>query len=314
MIVVMIVAAAVSASAGRDVIQPILVSGNDENSVKVRLGERLFRDTVISPDHGRSCSSCHDLDTNGTIPATTSAHAEPDVLFNVPSIFNVGLNFKFGWRGDLPSLAEQTESALTTSGTPGPQWHDIVDRLLGDETYVRDFKSAYGNKPNRTAALDALVLFQLSLATPAPFDEFLSGNQGAINEDAKAGFRLFRDYGCASCHQGANIGGNMFQRFGIFAPTVDPKTVTDKADLGRFDVTQTASDLGVYRVPSLRNVEVTAPYLHDGRSKTLPETIVLMGRNQLGHDLSSNDVSLIAAFLKTLTGKYHGRKLHAPGP
>jgi cytochrome c peroxidase len=303
-----------TSAADQDAIQPIVRDQTAGNASKIRLGERLFRDPILSNDNNRSCATCHDIDTNGTTPITAFAHRDPDVRFNVPSIFDVGLNFRFGWRGDFSTLTEQNDSAVQNPPIMDATWPDIIERMNRADTYGRDFIAVYGENPSKDRVLDALLAFQLSLVTPSPFDDYLAGDQTAISEDAKAGYRLFRDYGCVSCHQGSNVGGNMFQKFGIFATTNSASEVKNRGDLGRATVTGRDEDIGVFRVPSLRNVAETAPYLHDGRSSTLPETIRIMGWNQLGRDLDSSDVAKLDEFLKSLTGTYNGRKLHAPGP
>jgi cytochrome c peroxidase len=143
----------------------------------------------------------------------------------------------------------------------------------------------------------------------APFDNFLRGDKNAISAQQAHGYDLFKNYGCASCHQGSNIGGNMFQKFGIFAAPMPNGTIVNDGDLGRWTITGADRDLGVFRVPSLRNVEVTAPYFHDGRADTLPEAVAIMARSQLGREIPPADVTDIVAFLNSLTGEYNGHKL-----
>ena len=159
--------------------------------------------------------------------------------------------------------------------------------------------------------LDALATFQRSLITPdARFDRHLRGERDAITPEEERGYQLFKDYGCVACHQGVNVGGNLFQRFGIFRDPFAQGPIRT-ADLGRFTITDQPEDRFVFRVPSLRNVAVTAPYFHDGRAQTLEQAIEEMARSQLGRVLSAQELGLIAAFLRTLTGEYRGHALSA---
>src|SRR5690606_322913 len=157
--------------------------------------------------------------------------------------------------------------------------------------YATGFAQAYGRALRRQDVLDALAEFQRSLLTPgARFDRFLGAEPRALSQDERRGYELFRSYGCASCHQGRNLGGNLFQRFGIFANPFAGRGTGERADLGRFTVTGRESDRYVFRVPSLRNVALTAPYMHDGSAPTLARAVEIMGRSQLGIDLPPQDI------------------------
>lgn len=280
---------------------------------KVALGERLFMDPILSGKNAITCNSCHDLAKGGTVGLKRTVGYQGKMhRFNAPTIFNVGNNHRLGWRGDFTSLEEQNEKVLLDENLMAVDWPTVLDRLRASQTYTGLFKSVYRRQADRENVLDALAAFQRSLVTAnAPFDRYLAGDMGALSEEARRGYELFRTYGCSSCHQGSNIGGNMFQKFGIFAePLANGETVND-GDLGRWTITGADRDIGVFRVPSLRNVEVTAPYFHDGRTDTLAEAVEIMARSQLGRELSSVDVQAIAAFLESLTGEYNGRKLSA---
>jgi cytochrome c peroxidase len=156
--------------------------------------------------------------------------------------------------------------------------------------------------------VDAIVSFERTLTTPdAPFDRYLLGDETALSREASEGYRRFRAFGCVSCHQGVNVGGNLYGRFGIFEADSLLAPLTD--DPGRFRITRNTRHRQVFRVPSLRNVAVTAPYFHDGRAATLDDAVQVMGRHQLGRDLGHDDIRVIAAFLRSLTGEYRGRSL-----
>lgn len=276
---------------------------------KVALGKRLFHDPILSGAGGLSCSSCHDLSTGGTIRVPRSIGYDGRVhAFNVPTIFNVGNNYRLGWWGWFTSLFAQNEAVLLDPTLMAAEWPTLLSRLTRNETYLAAFRQHFRGAPRRESVLEALVQFQMSLATPnAPFDRFLSGDSGALSSAEKRGLKLFMDYGCVSCHQGANIGGNMFQIFGVFGPP-DAEAMPTPAELdARLQLPVSEED--VFRVPSLRNVEVTAPYFHDGRTETLREAISVMGRSQLGRELAEDDIEALEAFLKSLTGEYDGKRL-----
>lgn len=278
---------------------------------KVILGERLFHDPVLSGREKLSCSVCHDLKAGGTIRLPRTIGYDGQIhAFNAPTIFNVGSNYRLGWRGKFTSLIVQNEAVLNDRGLMAANWPRLLSRLRDDPEYLASFRQVYGAPPTRETVLDALVTFQMSLATPnAPFDRFLLGDKAALNPTEKEGYRLFIDYGCVSCHQGANIGGNMFQIFGVFAQP-GAAEVAVNSDLDE-RLQASDGDGSVFRVPSLRNVEVTAPYFHDGSAETLQEAIAVMGRSQLGRELPQNDIDSLQAFLTSLTGEYNGKRLSA---
>jgi cytochrome c peroxidase len=285
-------------------ITPIPMVGHLEPA-KVRLGERLFRDARLSNGNRFACASCHQLDGGGDDGQVQSIGADGRPLdFNTPTVFNVALSFRLNWRGNFRTLEEQAEAVLLDTRLMATNWAALTAKLRADQTYREEFGSTYGQPPERSLVLDALATFERSLVTPgAPFDRYLRGERDAIGQEEKRGYELFKSHGCAACHQGVNVGGNLFQRFGIFDDPVALGPVTE-ADLGRFALTGKAEDRSVFRVPSLRNVAETAPYFHDGRAATLEQAVVEMARTQLGHALAPREVDLIVRFLRTLTGEY----------
>lgn len=275
---------------------------------KVALGRRLFHDPILSKRGTLSCSSCHDLATGGTIPVKrTTGYDGRMHAFNAPTIFNVGNNYRLGWRGRFTSLVEQNEAVLHDRNLMSNDWQTLIPRLYADDSYRGEFKAVYHQPPGRETVLDALVTFQLSLVTPgAAFDRYLQGDNKALSAQQLEGYRLFNGFGCISCHQGSNIGGNMFQIFGVFA---DPKLPSPRPHAPPWSPSRIAQESEIYRVPSLRNVEVTAPYFHDGRAERLEDAVAIMGISQLGRELTRNDIDAIVAFLKSLTGEYNGERL-----
>jgi cytochrome c peroxidase len=277
---------------------------------KVRLGELLFRDPRLSHDDRIACASCHKLDRAGEDGQAHSLGTDGRPLdFNTPTVFNAGLSFRLDWRGNFRTLEEQAEAVLLERRVMATRWEELLSKLRADPAYEEAFQAAYGGPPARPQILDALATFERSLITPdAPFDRYLRGERGAISPEEERGYELFKSYGCVACHQGVSVGGNLFQRFGVFADPFAYRPVTP-ADLGRFALTGNAKDRFVFRVPSLRNVAVTAPYFHDGSAATLEQAVDKMARTQLGRVIEPEEIEFIVAFLHALTGEYHGRRL-----
>jgi cytochrome c peroxidase len=280
----------------------------------VALGERLFYDVRLSGDGTRSCASCHPTDRGGmdgrprAIAADGTTHAR-----NTPTIFNVGLSATFNWDGGTASLETHAEGVLLSPALMNTQWPALLARLSGDDGYRTAFRALDPEGVTRRAVLAALAAFERSLQTPnARFDRYLRGEPGALTSLEARGYQLFKAYGCVTCHQGVNVGGNLFQKFGVFAEAGDDGV--PEPDLGRYQVTGVPRDRGVFRVPSLRNVAATAPYFHDGRARTLDVAVDTMGKVQLGRTLSPDEVAAIVAFLGTLTGEYRGRPVASVSP
>jgi cytochrome c peroxidase len=292
-------------------IAPIGPPAEALDPARVAIGERLFGDPRLSHRDRVACASCHVLERGGDDGAARSRAAGGGTLpFNTPTIFNAAFNFRLNWRGNFRTLEEHNEAVLLDSSLMNTSWDELLPKLRTDPGYSQAFLAAYRAAPDRDNVLDALAAFQRSLVTPdAPFDRWLRGDKDAIGADAKRGYRLFKDYGCSACHQGANVGGNLFQKFGIFSDPFAGRKAPEPSDLGRYTVTGRDRDRRVFRVPSLRNVAVTAPYFHDGRTTSLEEAVEIMGRSQLGRDIPPRDVELIVAFLETLTGEVRGRSL-----
>ncbi len=275
---------------------------------KVALGKSLFQDVRLSQDNTLSCAGCHDLATFGHDARRFSLGVGGKKgNVNAPSVFNSGLNFVQFWDGRAASLEEQVAGPLHNPVEMASDWENTIRKLKADDAFRSAFQHVYPDGITPENVADAIAAFERSLLTEnAPFDRYLRGDRRAISARAEAGYRSFRDFGCASCHQGVNVGGNMFQRFGVMMNYFEDRASTrpsTKADLGRFNVTGREEDRYVFKVPSLRNVAETAPYFHDGSVASLKETVAIMGRYQLGRELSADEVDLLISFLKTLTGK-----------
>jgi cytochrome c peroxidase len=275
---------------------------------RVALGERLFHDVRLSREDRRACATCHPLERGGMDGRPRPISADGALqLRNTPTIFNVGLSAFLNWDGIATSLEAHAEMVLLNPSLMNTTWPELLAKLRSDDYYVGRFKALYQDGLTPRSVLDALATFERSLHTPnSPFDRHLRGEPDALTAGERRGYQLFKSYGCITCHQGMNIGGNIFQRFGIFGGALDPD-----ADQGRYQLTRIPRDRGVFRVPSLRNVAATAPYFHDGRARTLEDAVDTMARVQLGRTLAQDEVGLIARFLHTLTGEYRGRPVAA---
>ncbi|HUB45368.1 MAG TPA: cytochrome c peroxidase [Acetobacteraceae bacterium] len=262
---------------------------------KLALGESLFCDRRLSHDGSLSCSSCHDLHTNGADDdRRTMARNGAKMPFTVLSVFNAALSFRLNWEGNFRTLQAQTESSLENPANMATGVDEVLAKLRADPLTVQRFREAYGHGPDRTSLLDAVATYERSLLTPdSRFDQFLKGDTAALTPEEHDGYQLFQTLGCISCHQGVNIGGNLYERHGIFHPLAAPKPE-------------------ILRVPSLRNVATLAPYFQDGSAPTLDDAVRKMASAQLDQSLSADQVAAIVAFLHTLTGKYHGVPVRAP--
>jgi cytochrome c peroxidase len=265
--------------------------------LKLALGERLFVDHRLSHDGTLACSSCHDLHTNGADDdRRTIARDGSKLPFTVLTVFNAALSFRLNWEGNFRTLEAQAQSSLENPANMATSVDEVLAKLNADAQLVRQFHEAYGRPPDRTSLLDAIATYERSLVTPGGrFDRWLGGDATAITTEEQTGYGLFKSLGCVSCHQGVNIGGNLFERHGIFRPLGSPEPE-------------------VLRVPSLRNVATMAPYFHDGSSPTLDDAVRKMAAAQLDRTLSDQQVAAIVAFLRTLTGTFAGSPVVAQSP
>lgn len=297
-------------AATEEPIQPIPLNVK-LNPDKVALGERLFNEVKLSHDNTISCASCHNLSAGGSdhqVYSLGTGGAASDV--NSPTVFNSGFNFRQFWDGRAKTLEDQVEGPINHPKEMASNWPEVIGKLGKDPSYVAAFAKLYPDGISSAAIKDAIATFERSLITPnSRFDQYLRGNENAITEEEKAGYLLFKQYGCTACHQGMNVGGNMFQTFGVTADYFSERGGESKADLGRFNVTGNEEDLHTFRVPSLRLVVLTPPYLHDGTAQTLEEAIDVMGKYQLGRPIAPEDKKLIIKFLYTLPGEYKGKPL-----
>lgn len=293
-----------------DVFAPLPVAlALDER--KVELGRRLFHDPRLSADGTISCAHCHNLETGGVDRLVRSIGiGGRQGVINAPTVYNSGFNFRQFWDGHAATLEDQIDGPIQNPVEMGNTWPHVLATIANDTQYVTAFKSIYPDGITRDNVKDAIATFERSLITPnSRFDRFLRGDKTALNDKEFAGYTLFMQVGCASCHQGINIGGNIYQKLGIMEDYFAARGHVSDADYGRFNVTKREEDRYFFKVPSLRNVAVTPPYLHDGSVQTLAEAVKVMARFQLGTQLTAEEVDNIVAFLHTLTGEYSGKPL-----
>ncbi|MBP1686146.1 MAG: cytochrome-c peroxidase [Deltaproteobacteria bacterium] len=279
---------------------------------KADLGKRLYHDTRLSGDNTISCASCHALDKGGTDNAKVSTGIRGQLGgINAPTTYNALFQFKQFWDGRAGTLAEQAGGPPLNPVEMGSNWPEIIGKLEADEAFAREFRQAYPDGFSQQTITDAIAAFEQTLLTPdSRFDRFLLGQVNALTPEERRGWDLFRQHGCQTCHVGKLLGGQSFEIMGLRADYFkDRGTPLTDADKGRFNVTKNERDRHRLKVPTLRNVAKTAPYLHDGSAADLPAAVRAMARYQVGATLPEADVTAIAEFLESLTGTYQGKPL-----
>jgi cytochrome c peroxidase len=295
------------------------VMTTDQNPVtpeKINLGRMLFYEMRISIDGTISCSKCHPVSLYAADGLRKSSGNKCKVNpRNAPTVFNAAAQIAAHWIGNRTSVEDQAKQSVVGPPSFGmPSYASVEDRLRKSKEYVALFKKAFpGEKEPVTIDHFAMAVgaFERILVTPSPFDAFLKGDKKALTDIQKKGLKTFVDVGCATCHSGAYVGGQMYERFGVFE-SYWKLTKSEEIDEGRYGVTKTESDKYVFKVPVLRNVGRTAPYFHDGSVDELKEAVMIMGKIQMGKDLSNQQNEEIASFLHSLTGKIPEDALKVP--
>jgi cytochrome c peroxidase len=289
---------------GKTVIEP-LKKPDFLDPEKVALGDKLYHDKRLSKDETLACASCHGLSTGGVDGKARSigiGGAEGGI--NAPTVLNSAFNIHQFWDGRAKDLQAQAAGPVANPKEMGAEWPIVVDRLREDAEYTKTFAKFYPQGITKETVTDAIAYFEQSLITcDSKVDKYLNGDTSALTDLEKRGFRLFQDFGCSSCHQGSNVGGNLFAKFGMMGDYFKDRGNPTDADLGRYAVTKREEDRQVFKVPSLRNIEKTAPYLHDGTAANLPQAIETMAKYQLGRYVDIEEVMAIEAFLKCLNGE-----------
>lgn len=272
----------------------------DYDLQKAAVGKVLFSDTVLSKDETVACATCHSFNFGGADPRPVSIGiGGKKGNIQSPTVYNARFNFKQFWNGRAESLTEQANGPIHNPVEMGMESRIVENRLNADPAYRALFKKAYGTNHIRyEQVIDAIVEFEKALVTPdSRFDRYLRG-EITLTPLELEGYRRFKALGCITCHNGINIGGNSFQKMGLFVPYKSDKSFPD-----RYSVTKKPLHINVYKVPTLRNIALTAPYFHDASAKTLTEAVGTMSYHNLGSHLSEKDTEAIVAFMKTLTGE-----------
>ncbi len=273
---------------------------------KVELGRRLFHDKRLSRDDTVSCASCHDMRRAGGDGQVVAIGVERQMgTVNSPTVLNSAFNFSQFWDGRATTLEEQAEGPVHNPIEMATNWTEVIRKLSRDEQYQREFRAIWPDGIKAANIQNAIAEFERSLITPdSAFDRYLKGDDQALGTEARKGWDLFRNLGCIACHQGVNMGGNMFANLGVMGDFfVDRGTPITKSDLGRYNVTGREEDRHVFKVPTLRNIALTAPYFHDGSIAKLEQSVETMARYQLGVELSAPDKTALVAFLQSLNGR-----------
>lgn len=291
----------------------------DLSPARVDLGRHLFHDTRLSKDLTVSCASCHDLRFGGAdrSPKAVGIFCQVGPL-NTPTVFNAALGIAQFWDGRAKDLASQASGPPQAAGEMGSNFAEITERMRHDAGAVAAFRRAFPDQVHSPdditteRILEAIATFEVTLLTPgARFDRWLGGEHDVLREQELRGYATFKQVGCTQCHYGAAVGGKTFQKLGQKKEFFSDRHL-NHSDLGRYNVTKDERDRHTFKVPSLRNVELTAPYLHDGSVATLDEAVRVMATYQLGIELTPQQVDDVVAFLRTLTGTWENRPLAAP--
>lgn len=290
---------ALSASAA--LLDSVNIPKTPQQEAKIELGKMLWFDPRLSLSGKVSCNTCHDLSTNGADTKPLSiGYAGRKGTVNSPTVFNAEKQIAQFWDGRAKTLAEQATGPITNplemAMTPELA-EGVIRSIPGYRPY---FEKAFGSKnPTFSEIAEALAAFETTLTTPnAPFERYLKGDKNALTQQQIDGLKLFRRSGCIRCHSGNLLGGTSFQKVGSVRPYL-----TDNSSKGRMDVSGKPWDEMMFKVPTLLNVERTAPYFHDGAVKTLPDAVKKMADIQLDMNLSEKQVEEIVAFLESLNGE-----------
>ena len=280
---------------------PESIIDEEENAALIKLGKMLYLDPRLSVNDKISCNSCHSLSNYGVDNEPTSpGHEGKRGGRNSPTTMNAALHIAQFWDGRASDVEEQALGPILNPVEMGmPNKGDVVKKIKEVDEYKALFSEAFSEEKHPFHYNNigvAIGAFERTLLTPSRFDDFLKGDEDALNKSEKRGLKKFINMGCATCHNGVVIGGNSYKKIGLVEPY-------ETSDMGRYEVTKIESDKKVFKVPSLRNITKTAPYFHDGSVETLDEAIQLMAKHQLGREVGNGFVRDVKAFLGSLTGK-----------
>jgi cytochrome c peroxidase len=283
----------------------------ETDQAKVALGDVLYHDARLSGDGTISCATCHDLATGGVdrLPVSTGIDDQQGPI-NAPTVYNAVFHVDQFWDGRADDLAAQAAGPVTNPLEMGADWETVIDRLRKDEKLVEQFEALYPDGLTINNITDAIAEFEKSLVTPdSDFDRSLKGDQTALSDPAKRGYHLFTESRCATCHVGKAMGGQSYERMGLWKDYFTDRGEIKEVDHGRYNVTGLRLDKHKFKVPSLRNIALTEPYFHDASAKTLKDAVRTMMAYQTDVKLTDDEIADMTAFLKSLTGKYKGKPL-----
>lgn len=292
-------------------LQPLMAS-LPTDPAKVALGFDLYHDTRLSFDNTISCATCHGLNTGGVDRKQYSEGINGQFGgVNAPTVYNAALNFMQFWDGRAADLKEQAAGPPLNPVEMGSHSFDEISaKLAEDKELSKRFLEVYPEGFNQSTITDAIAEFEKTLLTPSRFDKYLMGDKGALTTEELEGYQLFKDNKCATCHTGVNIGGQSFEYMGIKMSYFDYRgTGLTDGDKGRFAFTNNEQDLHKFKTPTLRNVMITPPYMHDGSVASVEDAIRIMHQFQIGKNISDVETAKIVSFLNTLTGEYNGQLL-----
>jgi cytochrome c peroxidase len=270
----------------------------EHHKEKASLGKKLFFDTRLSKDNTISCASCHILDQGGddNLPVSLGVEGKKGTR-NSPTVLNSKFNIIQFWDGRASTLEEQAHGPIHNPIEMNSNFDEIIEKLKKDTHYPKLFNTIYTDGITGDNITNAIAEFENTLITPnSKFDKYLKGDKNILDAQERNGFKLFKEYGCISCHNGVNIGGNLMQKLGVIEDF-------DTNDYGLYNVTKKEEDKYYFKVPTLRNIELTSPYFHDGLTPTLKESVRKMSYYQVGYKLQEKDIEDIVKFLHTLTGE-----------
>jgi len=281
-------------------IAPLPTSVDHLNLEKAKLGRILFFDPRLSSDGTISCHSCHSFDSGGADPRVVSLGVNGrEGTMQSPTVYNAVYNFKQFWNGRAENLKEQAEGPFGAHAEMNMSPTELERLLNQDSTYKEAFKKVYQIQEIKMENIvDAIAEFERALITPnSRFDQYLRGEITLTQEELQ-GYATFKSLGCITCHNGINVGANSFQKIGLFRPYPYSEQYQD-----RYTLTKKVYHKNVFKVPTLRNISLSAPYFHDARAKTLNEAIEKMAYHNLGIDITKKETQDIVAFLKSLEGE-----------
>lgn len=268
----------------------------------VALGRALFHEPALSSTGDVSCASCHKIDEGGDDNRTYSEGVQGALGdINAPTVLNASLNFRQFWDGRAASLEEQVEGPIHNPIEMDSDWESVLEFLNDDSVYSAWFSRAFADGVTEENVVAAIAEYERSLVTPnSAFDRWLQGDDQALTDQQHRGYLLFKEFQCVGCHQGVNVGGNLFQPLGVMLSYFEDGTEA-KQHLGRFNVTQDIRDKYVFKVPGLRNAAETAPYFHDGSAESLQDAVRAMATHQLGIPIDEDELAAICSFLQSLS-------------